>query len=187
MSQRKKGSAKHGGGAGSERSRSKGTPSSRAPASPDSSRTRRRAIEDAEIDRMALHGPKSKWQEASESAAGDPETREELAGIDLLGRASVRDDAIPGPSEASAESGIDHPEEGPEGDQRRRNPPLEEDVSGPGGISMSGGASGGARGQGGTSDRGAGTPKGYEKAGPGEQKSTSRFDLNHGTLEEPET
>jgi hypothetical protein len=143
-----------------------------------------RAALDREIDDLAMRGPKSVWQEASEPAAGDPPSREELAGIDLLGRSSVRDDAIAGVSEASAESGLDHPEE--EEPSPRTNPPLVTDDTGPGGISMSGGAAGGARGSGGTSDMGAGTPEGYEKSGPGEQKGTSRFDYEHGTLDVPE-
>lgn len=69
----------------------------------DEARTRERAREDREIDKAALRGPKSDWQERIEPAAADQ-----------------------------------------------------------------------------------GTPEGYEKSGPGEQKSTSRFDLDRGTLEEPE-
>lgn len=184
MSQRKKrGSASR--TAQGEGGKGRGAASHSRKKSPEES-TDRRAREDAEIDRTALSGPKTEWQEPSEAAAGDPPTADELAGIDLLGRASVRNDAIAGPSEPSAESGIDHPEEVSDQDEKRRNPPLEEDETGPGGISMSGGAAGGARGHGGTSSRGAGTPEGYESAGPGEQKSTSRFDLDHGTLETPE-
>jgi hypothetical protein len=38
---------------------------------------------------------------------------------------------------------------------------------------------GGARGHAGTSDDGAGGPTGEGRAGPGEYKSTSRFDLDH--------
>jgi hypothetical protein len=51
---------------------------------------------------------------------------------------------------------------------------------------MSGGVAGGARGDAGSSSTGAGTPEGYEEAGPGEQKGTSRFDYEHGTLDTPE-
>jgi hypothetical protein len=67
----------------------------------------------------------------------------------------------------------------------RKNPPLTEEVdgSGEGGISMSGGRAGGARGNAGTSDSGAGGPEGESKGGPGEYKSTSRFDLDHGTTD----
>jgi hypothetical protein len=146
-----------------------------------------RAALDREIDHLAMRGPKSVWQESSEPAAGDPPTREELAGIDLLGRNSVRGGAIEGVSEASAESGLDHPPEDVVQEHIvRKNPPLVKDDTGPGGISMSGGAAGGARGNAGTSDMGAGTPEGYEEAGPGEQKATSRFDYEHGTLDTPE-
>jgi hypothetical protein len=70
--------------------------------------------------------------------------------------------------------------------EERKNPPLTEGVdgSGEGGLSMSGGRAGGARGHGGTSDAGAGGPEGESRGGPGEYKSTSRFDLDHGTLDE---
>lgn len=141
----------------------------------------RRQREDRAIDEMALHGKKSEWQEPSAPAAGDPVTEEELRGMDLLGRSSVRDGAIPGVSEASAESGIDRPSS-VESAGPRVNPPLSDDT---GATGSTGGVAGGARGAAGTSDRGAGTPEGYERSGPGEQKSTSRFDLDHGTLDEP--
>jgi len=88
-----------------------------------------------------------------------------------------------------AESGIDRPRSDEELSRRsahRTNPPLSDDALGDGGISSSGGVAGGARGGAGTSSSGAGTPEGYEKAGPGEQKSTSRFDLDRGTLDVPE-
>jgi hypothetical protein len=67
----------------------------------------------------------------------------------------------------------------------RKNPPLTEGVdgSGEGGLSMSGGRAGGERGNAGTSDSGAGGPEGESKGGPGEYKSTSRFDLDHGTTD----
>lgn len=140
----------------------------------------RRQREDREIDEMALRGPKSEWQEPTAPAAGDPVTEEELKGMDLLGRSSVRDGAIAGVGEPSAESGIDRPS-GPESAGPRVNPPLSDARD----TGSTGGVAGGARGNAGTSDRGAGTPEGYERSGPGEQKSTSRFDLDHGTLDEP--
>lgn len=136
--------------------------------------TRSRAREDHEIDEMALHGPKSKWQEADAPAAGDPVSEDEKRGMDLLGCASVRGGAIAGVGEASAESGIDRPTTA-ESDGPRTNPPMREDT---GDTGSTGGVAGGARGNGGTDDRGAGTPRGYMDAGPGEQKSTSRFDLD---------
>lgn len=155
----------------------------------DDTRTRERESKDREVDRLALREPKSEWQERSEPAAGDPMTEAELRGIDLLGRASVRDGAIEGVGEPSAESGIDRPRSDEELSRRsahRKNPPLSDDALGDGGISASGGAAGGARGGAGTSSSGAGTPEGYERSGPGEQKSTSRFDLDHGTLDVPD-
>ncbi len=69
----------------------------------------------------------------------------------------------------------------------RKNPELTEfvDGSGEGGLSMSGGRAGGERGNAGTSDSGAGGPEGESKGGPGQYKGTSRFDLDHGTIDEP--
>ncbi len=124
-----------------------------------------------------------------EEHTGDQMSREELRGMDLLGRSSVRDGALEGVSEPSAESGIDQPPSAVDLSRRsahRTNPPLSEDALGAGGISSSGGVAGGARGGAGKSSSGAGTPEGYEKAGPGEQKSTSRFDLEGSAVEEPE-
>lgn len=155
----------------------------------DEARTRERAKDDREVDGAALSGSRSQWQERSEPAAGDRMSREELEGMDLLGRASVRDDALEGVGQASAESGIDRPPSDQELSTRsahRTNPPLSDDALGDGGISSSGGVAGGARGGAGTSNRGANTPEGYEKAGPGEQKSTSRFDLDRENLDVPE-
>ncbi len=151
--------------------------------------TGERQSEAREMDREALREPKSDWQERSESTAGEQMTPAELRGMDLLGRSSVRDGALEGVSEPSAESGIDHPPSPADLSRRsahRTNPPLSDDALGDGGISSSGGVAGGARGGAGKSSSGAGTPEGYEKAGPGEQKSTSRFDLEGGTVEEPE-
>jgi len=82
-------------------------------------RPRTRAGGDASNDEMVRRASKSPWQERSELPAGEPLSREELAGMDLLGRASVRDDAIPGVSEASAESGIDRPSPGSGGEGGR--------------------------------------------------------------------
>ena len=155
----------------------------------DEERTRKHASTKRELDSEALGEPRSDWQERNEPAAGDQMTPAELRGMDLLGRASVRNGAIEGVSEPSAESGVDRPPSPAEVSRRsarRTNPPLSDDALGDGGISSSGGAAGGARGGAGKSSSGAGTPEGYEKAGPGEQKSTSRFDLDGGTLGVPE-
>lgn len=155
----------------------------------DEERTRKDASTEREIDREALREPRSNWQERSEPAAGEQMTPAELRGMDLLGRASVRNGAIQGVSEPSAESGVDRPPSPVDVSRRsahRTNPPLSDDALGDGGISSSGGVAGGARGGAGKSSSGAGTPEGYEKSGPGEQKSTSRFDLDGGTLDVPE-
>jgi hypothetical protein len=73
----------------------------------------------------------------------------------------------------------EHTDQSEEHPPVRKNPPLIPDAGmGDGGISMSGGASGGARGHGGTSDRGAGSPTGEGDAGPGEYKASSRFDYD---------
>ncbi|HEY9427828.1 MAG TPA: hypothetical protein VIR34_11790 [Gemmatimonadaceae bacterium] len=155
----------------------------------DADRSHERASSERDMDREALREPRSDWQERNESAAGDQMTPAELRGMDLLGRASVRNGAIEGVSEPSAESGIDRPPSPVDVSRRsarRTNPPLSDDALGDGGISSSGGVAGGARGGAGKSSSGAGTPEGYQKAGPGEQKSTSRFDLDGGTLDEPE-
>lgn len=155
----------------------------------DEARTREHMREDREMERRALQEPNSEWQAASDPPLDAPMSEDELRGIDLLGRASVRDGAIQGVGEPSEESGIDPPRSDEELSRRsahRTNPPLSDDALGDGGISQSGGVAGGARGGAGTSSSGAGTPEGYEKAGPGEQKSTSRFDLDQGTLDIPD-
>ena len=132
----------------------------------------------SEIDEMALRAPKSQWNETDAPAAGDRMTDDERRGHDLLGQSGVRDDAIPGVSGLN-ENPVNSDVAGSAGGERR-NPPLVEDAGiGDGGISMSGGRAGGARGHGGRSDRGAGSPTGEGEAGPGEYKSTSRFDLDH--------
>lgn len=138
-----------------------------------------------EVDEMALEGGKTKWMEPSDAAAGDPYTPDDYEALDLLGREGVRGDAIAGVSGLNGMPDLPGRSQGtelPEPPTFRKNPPLDEDAGmGDGGISMSGGAAGGARGSAGTDDRGAGTPEGYERAGPGEWKSTSRFDLDHPT------
>jgi hypothetical protein len=97
---------------------------------------------------------------------------EEMAGHDVVG------DSPGGRTGDVALTGM-----GPAAD--RKNPPLTEGVdgSGEGGLSMSGGRAGGERGHGGTSDSGAGGPEGESRGGPGEYKSTSRVDLDHGTVD----
>jgi hypothetical protein len=56
-----------------------------------------------QLDRVG--GGKSKWQEASAPAADDPVGEEELKGQDLLGRESVRDGGIAGPSDRDPQGG----------------------------------------------------------------------------------
>lgn len=99
-----------------------------------------------EIDRMALEGGKSKWQERSAPAAGDPVSDEERLGLNVLGQSDPRGNgALAGVSDANrgdvdAAAPIVAPADG-----ERRNPPLVEDAgTGDGGISASGGAAGGA-------------------------------------------
>jgi hypothetical protein len=60
----------------------------------------------------------------------------------------------------------------------RQNPPLTEGVEqlGTGGLSTSGGRAGGARGNAGRSDNGAGGPEGDSRSGPNQRTSTSRGD-----------
>jgi hypothetical protein len=69
---------------------------------------------------------------------------------------------------------------------QRKSPELTPGVEqlGTGGLSQSGGQAGGARGHGGASDSGAGAPEGESRGGPGEYKSTSRGDLDHGTVDD---
>jgi hypothetical protein len=136
-----------------------------------------------DVDRDALAGPKSEWQEASAPAAGDPVSEDELRGLSLLGGSSVRGGALPGVSDP-VRDGTGGPHERPgeamgAGGQRR-NPPLVEDAGmGDGGISMSGGAAGGERGHAGSSNRA--DPSREGDAGPGQHKASSRFDLDHPT------
>jgi hypothetical protein len=107
--------------------------------------------------------------------------RDETAGQDLLGASGIHNDARPGVSDNPAAGGGNLAgTDAASG--TRRNPPLMEDVaSGEGGIGQSGGLAGGARGHAGTSDRGAGGPLGDMRSGPGQHKSTSRGDLDHGS------
>jgi hypothetical protein len=111
----------------------------------DESRQRR---DDArEIDRMALEGGKSEWQERSAPAAGDPVSDEEKKGLNILAQSDPRGDgALEGVSARKAGDVPDTPPiDGTSGDGRRRNPPLVEDAgTGDGGISASGGVAGGA-------------------------------------------
>jgi hypothetical protein len=89
----------------------------------------------------------------------------------------VRGQSIAGPPERFDE------EQSPDDGAQRRSPELTPGVEqmGTGGLSMSGGRAGGARGHGGESDAGAGGPEGESRGGPGEYKSTSRGDLDRGT------
>jgi hypothetical protein len=101
---------------------------------------------------------------------------------DLLGASTIGGgDARPGVSDDAATGGGNLAGTADQGGPRR-NPPLLEDVATEeGGIGQSGGRSGGARGHAGTSDRGAGGPLGEMRSGPGQYKSTSRGDLDHGS------
>ena len=139
-----------------------------------------------DTDRDALAGQKSEWQERNAPAAGDPASQAELDGLSLLGGSSLRDGAIPGVSDP-VRDGSGGPRERPDagiqtaGPKGRQNPPLLEDAGmGDGGISVSGGVAGGARGHGGTSDSGAGGPMGDTSGGrPSQFDAASRMDLAH--------
>jgi len=73
-----------------------------------------------EIDRMALEGGKTEWQERSAPAAGDPVSDDERRGLNLLGLNDPRGDgAIEGVSDAT-DSAVAPGEPG------RRNPPETE-------------------------------------------------------------
>lgn len=128
-------------------------------------------------DRAARAGGKSEWMQRTDSAAGDPPTKEERDGMDLLGRSEVRDGAIPG---VSGLSGMDARDLGPDRSAHRRNPPQMDDVNNSAGdLSQTGGVAGGFRGSAGRSDAGAGDPDKEAENGPAEYKASSRFDLDH--------
>jgi hypothetical protein len=140
-----------------------------------------------DVDEMALHDRKSDWQERNAPAAGDAPTRAELDGLSLLGGSDPRGDGALGGVSDPVRDGSAGPRErddapiGAAGAGGRKNPPLMEDAGmGDGGISVSGGAAGGARGHGGTSDSGAGGPMGDTSGGRAAQfDAASRMDLDH--------
>lgn len=137
-----------------------------------------------ERDEIAMSGHKSRWQEANSPAAGDPMTADEKNGLSLLGGSSVRGGAIAGVSDPVRDgSGAPRarPDEGIRqgGPGGRKSPELVPDAGmGDGGIDMSGGAAGGARGHGGTSSAGAGGPMGDTAGGPAGHDAASRTDLD---------
>jgi hypothetical protein len=99
-----------------------------------------------EIDRMALDGTKSEWQERTAPAASDPVSDDERRGLNVLGQNDPRGDGAingvsdPNEGDVAAAAPIVAPAE-----SRRVNPPLVEDAGmGDGGISASGGVAGGA-------------------------------------------
>lgn len=136
----------------------------------------------SDVDRMAMSGDKTEWQEKTAPAAGDPVSGEELRGLTILGGWDLRNGAIEGVSEPIRD-GSGGPQERPDADDAiptggRRNPPLVEDVAvEDGGISMSGGVAGGERGHAGASNRA--NPAEETKSGPAEFRPSSRFDLDH--------
>ena len=99
-----------------------------------------------EIDRMALDGTKTEWQERSAPAASDPVSDAERRGLNVMGQNDPRGDG--------SINGVSDPNEGDVAaagplnaatGTPRVNPPLVEDAgTGDGGISASGGAAGGA-------------------------------------------
>jgi len=136
-----------------------------------------------DVDEMALGGEKSEWMEANAPAAGDPMTDVERNGLGIVGGSNVRGDTLPGVSDPIRD-GSGTPWERPTGGFNaaggRRNPPLMDDVAtGDGGLSVSGGVAGGARGHGGQSDAGAGAPDQDPGDTPAEHRASSRLDLDH--------
>jgi hypothetical protein len=99
-----------------------------------------------EIDRMALDGTKTEWQERTAPAASDPVSDAERRGLNVMGQNDPRGDAsingVSDPNEGDVAAAA--PINAPAG-THRVNPPLVEDAgTGDGGISASGGAAGGA-------------------------------------------
>jgi hypothetical protein len=76
-----------------------------------------------EIDEAVIHSRKSDWVERSATAAGEEVTPDELKAFDLLGRSSIRDDAIEG---VSGSEGVPPSPRGTTPGATRRNPPLTE-------------------------------------------------------------
>jgi hypothetical protein len=113
---------------------------------PDDARAPRGDYDPQEIDRMALDGERSAWQERTAPAAGDPVSDDERRALNLLGQSDPRGDgSINGVSDPNAgDVTRDEPIAAPR-DGQRRNPPLVDDAgTGDGGLSASGGAAGGA-------------------------------------------
>lgn len=105
-----------------------------------------RRDQDREIDRLALDGTKSVWQERTAPAASDPVSDDERRGLNVVGQSDPRGDGAisgasdPNPGDVHASEPIIAP-----ADEHRVSPPLVEDAGmGSGGISISGGAAGGA-------------------------------------------
>ena len=101
---------------------------------------------DREIDRLALDGTKSAWQERTAPAASDPVSDDERRGLNVMGQSDPRGDgSINGVSDANAgDVHAAEPITARQGEQRV-SPPLVEDAGmGDGDISVSGGAAGGA-------------------------------------------
>ena len=107
---------------------------------------RSRRDDEREMDREALEGDRTEWQERTAPRAGDPVSDDEKKGLNILAQADPRGDG--------SIEGVSAPKAGDVGDVSpiagsaqnvRRNPPLVEDAGlGDGGISASGGAAGGA-------------------------------------------
>ena len=108
---------------------------------PQSRRDRER-----EIDRLALEGPKSAYQERTAPAAGDPVSDDERRGLNLIGKNDPRGDgAIGGVGDYDANDvHTAEPITARPGEQRVSPPMVEDAGMGDGDISVSGGAAGGA-------------------------------------------
>lgn len=116
-------------------------PSSSQPGSSQSRRERER-----EIDRLALDGTKSDYQERTAPAASDPVSDDERRGLNVMGQSDPRGDgAINGVSDTNA--GDVHaaaPIIARPGEHRVSPPVVDDPGIGDGGIGISGGAAGGA-------------------------------------------
>ena len=120
-------------------------PQQSPPPSHPSDAASRRARE-REIDRLALDGTKTEWQESSAPAASDPVSDAERRGLNIMGQSDPRGDGAlggvsnPNPGDVHASEPIIAAE-----GEHRSSPPLTPNAgTGDGGISVSGGAAGGA-------------------------------------------
>ncbi len=90
---------------------------------------------------------KSEWIGSADSAAYDPPTEQEISGLNVLGGNSIRDGAVGGVSDPVVDGrGAEHERPGPSIARGPRTSPefIPDAGMGDGGLSVSGGAAGGA-------------------------------------------